>query len=476
MSVKTGHIHFIIASVVALFFWQCNNEPDVPEQDPYNPMIGDDYSNIASLSYSSLWGPYNLHDPSIIKHNGYYYIFSTDVAYGPNGKCGIMWRRSPDLVRWAFLGWVFNGVPPAALTFMEANQPGYQQLSIWAPFIMKAGDTYRLYYSVPGNNGVKLACIALATSSSPEGPWTDEGIVISCLPSDDFNAIDPSVVIDKDNGRHWMSYGSYSSGIHLVELDPATGKLKTQGDTGILIAKRTDLHDAIEGGELLYNPELDKYFLFVSYDWLEDNYNVRVGRADSPEGPYLDINGNDMAAAGDNFPMMTAKYRFDNHSGWQGFGHNAVLNESGKYFYVSQARLGSDIYCMDLHIHRMMWGGTGWPTISPERYVNVPQTTVSSSDLEGKWEHIELLQTANFNESVDITLESGGSIDGIPDSEWIWQNNLLSLSLSGGAEVFNCHIINEWDWENKQRTLVYTGMTNNGKNCWGKKTERFVKE
>ena len=450
--------------------------PEPPVQDPYDPLIADDYSNIASKSYSYLWGPYNLHDPTIIKHGGNYYIFSTDVAYGPNGDCGIMWRKSTDLVNWTFLGWVFDGVPPKALAFMEANQPGYEQLSIWAPFIYKVNDTYRLYYSVPGNNGLKLACIALATSTSPEGPWNDEGVVISCLPADSYNAIDPSVVVDMVNGKHWMCYGSYSSGLYLVELDPSTGLLNTPGDKGKLIAKRTNFNDAIEGGELLYNAELNRYYLFVSYDWLEDNYNVRVGRADSPEGPYYDINGNDMAAAGDNFPMITARYMFDYHSGWQGFGHNAVLYENGKYFYVSQARLGADIYCMDLHIRRMVWSETQWPTISPERYVNVPQTTISSADLAGDWEHIELMNTTAFNKSVIIKLASNGMIEGITGSTWTFENNILTLTLRNGSETYKCHVMNEWDWEKRQRTLVYTGMTSGGKNCWGKKTEEFKKE
>lgn len=450
--------------------------PDPPLKDPYDPLIADNYSNIASQTNSSHWGPYNLHDPTIIRHGEYYYIFSTDVAYGPNGKCGIMWRKSKDLVQWTFLGWVFDGVPPKALAFMEANQPGYDQLAIWAPFIHKVNDTYRLYYSVPGNNGLKLACIALATSASPEGPWNDAGVVISCLPADNYNAIDPSVVVDRVNGKHWMCYGSYSSGLYLVELDPATGLLKTPGDKGKLIAKRTNTHDAIEGGELLYNTELNRYYLFVSYDWLEDNYNVRVGRADSPEGPYNDINGNDMAAAGDNFPMITARYRFDYHSGWQGFGHNAVLYENGKYFYVSQARLGADKYCMDLHVRRMIWSESQWPTISPERYVNVPQTTIISSDLVGDWEHIELINTKAFNASVIIKLASNGVIEGVTGSSWTYENNVLTLTLRNGSETYKCFVINEWDWEKRQRTLVYTGMTYSGKNCWGKKTEAFKKE
>ncbi len=456
--------------IVALL--QCKKDkpsPDIPLPDPYNPFIADDYSSIADKSNSSLWGSFNLHDPTIIRDGEYYYIFSTDVAYGPNGKCGIMYRKSKDLVHWTFLGWVFNGIPSIPLTFMQANQTGYQQLSLWAPFIIKVNDTFRLYYSVPGNNGLKLACIALATSSSPEGPWTDQGIVISCFTTDNFNAIDPSVIVDHQNGKHWMTYGSYSAGIFIVELDPLTGKILHDGDKGKLAARRTNYNDAIEGSEILYNPELDHYYLFVSYDWLEDNYNVRVGRADKPEGPYYDINGNDMAAPGDNIPMITARYKFNYQSGWQGFGHCGLLRDSTSYYYVSQARLGSNKYLMDLHIHRMVWSSTGWPTISPERYVNVPQTTITSTNLVGKWEHIDLVNTSSFNESITIDLTANGTISGIPNSDWQFQDGTLTLSFNNGAKTYNCKVFNEWDWELRQRTLAYSGMTREGISGWGKK-------
>jgi len=448
-----------------------DDDPD-NEADPYNPNISDDYSAIATQNYSSQWGPYNLHDPTIIKHGEYYYIFSTDVAYGPNGKCGIMWRRSKDLVHWKFLGWVFNGtIPPIPLAFMEEHQQGYRQLGLWAPFIIRVDNTYRLYYSVPGNDGLKLACIALATSTSPEGPWTDEGIVISCLPEDDFNAIDPAVIIDQQNGRHWMTYGSYSAGIFIVELDPSTGKILHPGDKGKLVAFRSNFMDAVEGAEILYNPDIGKYFLFVSYDWLEDNYNVRVGRADKPEGPYYDINGNDMAAVGDNYPMITARYRFDYHSGWQGFGHCGLLREGTQYFYVSQARLGENKYLMNLHVRRLLWSESGWPTISPERFVNVPQTDVTTNDITGKWEHISLVKTTSFNESVTIDLAANGTVNGSPESTWSFTNNILVLTLNNGEYIFRCRVFNEWDWEREQRTIAYSGMTDEGISGWGKKVE-----
>jgi arabinan endo-1,5-alpha-L-arabinosidase len=474
MSLRCKSIAFFLVFagiLVGLGAISCKKKQSVDAeiQNTDNNPFPDDYSMLADRSSSSSWGPYNLHDPTIIKHGEVYYIFSTDVAYGPNGRCGIMYRRSSDLVHWTFLGWVFDGVPPKPLAFMEANQPGYQQLSIWAPYILKAEGTYRLYYSVPGNNNLKLACIALATSTTPEGPWTDEGIVISCLPADNYNAIDPSVVIDQNNGRHWMTYGSYYAGIFIVELDPATGKVLNPGDKGKRLAFRTRYMDAIEGSEILYNPELGKYYLFVSYDWLEDNYNVRVGRADNAEGPYYDISGADMAAAGDNVPMITARYKFNGHAGWQGFGHCGLLREGNDYFYVSQARLGSNKYLMDLHIHRIVWTPSGWPTILPERYADVLQTTINAADLVGKWEHVDLTVSDSFNQSIEIEFTSNGTISGVQSSTWLFKEGLLTLRFHGGDDVYDCRVMNEWDWEKGRATLVYSGMTSKGRSGWGKK-------
>jgi len=436
--------------------------------DSLNPGYTDDYAQYAALANSGFWGPYNLHDPSIIKYQNYYYIFSTDVAYGPNGKCGIMMRKSKDLVHWNFSGWVFNGVPAIALQFMLSNQPAYQQLSIWAPYVIKVGDQFRLYYSVPGND-IHLACIALATSLSPDGPWTDEGIALTCFPGDTYNAIDPAVIIDHLTGKHWMSYGSYDEGIFIVELDPATGKRLYSGDLGKKIAMRFKRHDAIEGSEILYNPEQKMYYLFVSYDWLEDNYNVRVGRSATPDGPYLDFNGNDMAAPGDNLPMITAQYQFNNHSGWQGFGHCGLLNDGGNYYYISQARLGSNKYFMDLHIHRMIWTPSGWPVISPERYVNVPQTAITADSIIGKWEHIDLITTAIKNHSITIELLANGTISGADASTWTFSDGWLTLKFRNEETVYTARVIREWDWENKRQTIVYTGNSASGQSGWGKK-------
>lgn len=83
--------------------------PPLIAQDSVMQTYTDDYAQYSALAYFGYWGPYNLHDPSINKYKDYYYIYSTDVSYGNTGKCGMMFRKSKDLVNWKFVGWVFDG-------------------------------------------------------------------------------------------------------------------------------------------------------------------------------------------------------------------------------------------------------------------------------------------------------------------------------------------------------------------------------
>lgn len=447
-----------------------------PSSDTFNPPnIDTDYTNVADFSEHYKWGSYNVHDPSVIKVDDRYYMFSTDVAYGDNlDRIGIQVRRSKDLVHWHFMGWAFdNGIPPKLVSFMETHQPGYEKQSIWAPFIMKVGDTFRLYYSVPGNDGLKLAAIGLATSDKILGPWQDKGIVISTTKNDPINSIDPYVIVDQETGRYWMTYGSYYKGIYIVELDPETGKLLHPGDIGKRIAFREDFMDSIEGANILYNPNLDKYFLFVSYGWLEDTYNVRVGRSEHPQGPYYGYNGNKMSDIGNVFPRITAMYELDGGPGWQGFGHNTTIRVDGKYYYISQARPHFNKFLMNLHVHRMFWTPDGWPVISPERYADVPQKTIKAEDLEGEWEYIVLNSTSSLNKSIHIQLLSDGTIAGSTvSSTWTYDNNILKLNWNNGKTTIKAKVSNAWDWENRRRTIVFTGLNDEGISVWGKKIEQ----
>ncbi len=107
-----------------------------------------------------------------------------------------------------------------------------------------------------------------------------------------------------------MYYGSAFDGIHPVKLNAATGLNATPGDCGPRIAQRgftgTANNGNIEGPEIIYNKEQGKYYLFISYDWLQTKYNVRVGRADSPAGPFLDFNCHDINLVFTQSPYLPA--------------------------------------------------------------------------------------------------------------------------------------------------------------------------
>lgn len=435
------------------------------------PDIFDTYQEY--YNNESKWAGFNVHDPTVYKDGEYYYMYNTDVALGINAGSGCLKRRSKDLVNWEFLGRAFNGVPQSAKNFFLPYNPSYTNSGIWAPFLTKYINEFRLYYSAPGGlTNQNLAFLGYATSTSANGPWTDKGKVIVSVPGDTINAIDPTVVIDKITGRHWMAYGSYQNGIYVVELDSTSGGLKNTGDRGVRIAGREGgRHAAIEGPEINYRNGW--YYLFVSYDWLEDFYNVRVGRSRNPNGPYYDFNGVNMALYSDNIPMIEAPYRFNNHEGWQGTAHCSVYNDNGTYYMFNQTRPSTSIYNMDLHVRRMYWIND-WPVLSPERYAAVPQCSITSDSLVGKWENLELLYSKALSHSTSTTIElsSNRTIDNNVLNTWSLQDSTLTLSFNNGQKIYKTIVSRGWDWENRCVTILYTGINSSGVCTWGKKIDQ----
>jgi arabinan endo-1,5-alpha-L-arabinosidase len=212
-----------------------NPSPTAPAFDINS--IKDSYADVAAASNYLRWGPYNVHDPSIIKEDDTYYCYNTDVAYGTDIRPGIQIRQSKDLIEWKFYGWVFDGLPTLGANFIK--QKGIQPFnSLWAPYIMKVGNEFRLYYSLSSGDP-RLSVIGLATASSPLGPWKEQGLVVTSQNDNtrQTNAIDPTVVVTP-TGEHYFYYGSAWDGIYMLKLNPATGLPLVAGDKGKRIANR----------------------------------------------------------------------------------------------------------------------------------------------------------------------------------------------------------------------------------------------
>ncbi|AVR46222.1 arabinan endo-1,5-alpha-L-arabinosidase [Christiangramia fulva] len=500
------HIWVFILGIVSISLFSCSkDDPKDPGPNPApgegqngggeeNPTetgidftaITDTYYDVAGAENVYSWGLYNVHDPSIIKAGDTYYSYSTDVSYGSEIRPGIQIRKSKNLIKWSFLGWVFDGLPEKGSQFIKSKGDDPFQ-SLWAPYAMEYNGEYRLYYSLSSPTP-RLSVIGLATASSPLGPWTEKGLVVTSQNDNTVqtNAIDPTVV-KTPAGEQWLYYGSAWDGIYVLALDPSTGLPKNPGSKGTRVAQRGftggKINGNIEGAEVIYNSDFEKYYMFISYDWLQTKYNVRVGRSDSPEGPFYDFNGDNLNEASDNIPMILAPYKFNGHSGWQGVAHPTVFNNGkGQYFIAHQGRPGVDSYFMDLHVRKIHWTKDGWPVVSPERFADVEQSTISENDLVGTYEQIILgysvvpgfadEQTSpDFQTSISLELNADGSINGDSANSWTYDAPWLTLNWGNG---FTDKLYVEYgrDWENNiDRTILLTGLNNEGTAVWGKKID-----
>jgi arabinan endo-1,5-alpha-L-arabinosidase len=445
--------------------------------------ITDNYADVAPFSRYLEWGSHNVHDPAIIKEGEYYYAYSTDAGYGIDVRPGLQIRKSKDLVQWTYAGWVFNSLPTIGSNYIKQGG-GTPFNSLWAPCIIKVGAEFRLYYSLSCALP-RLSVIGLATSSGPEGPWVEKGIVVVSKNDNSIqtNAIDPSVVVTT-GGEHWMVYGSAWDGIYSLKLNPTTGLAFIDQDKGVRIANRGftagKYNGNIEGADIIYNASLNKYYLFIAYDWLETKYNVRVLKADKPNGPFYDFNGVDGNTNIDHAPMIIAPYQFSGHSGYQGVAHSTTFSDgAGQYFIAHQARPGNDKYFMNLHVRKLFWTTDGWPVASPERYAWEDNATVAKDSISGTWEQIVLGYTVvpgysveqtspNFQVATNITIDAAGTVNGSATNTWTYTAPWLEIKWSNGF-TDKLFVQKGRDWENKKSSYIFTGLNNAGTAVWGKK-------
>jgi arabinan endo-1,5-alpha-L-arabinosidase len=499
---------------------------------PYNPpTYWDDYylQGISAWTSRTSWNLANIHDPTVARFGDYFYMYQTDASYGnvTSGRGHYLGHRSKDLVNWSIVGFPMAQTPPTwikdSLNAIRGRM-GLAPISspiylYWAPVVRNIGGKLRMYYSVVIDNYIKTglpnttanfdnswterAFIGLMESTDPaNNVWVDKGYVISSVSdrvtgtepwyrastSDwsgyfKWNAIDPTYIVTPE-GEHWLIYGSWHSGIPAVKLNPETGKpyqLNTLADYGTRVARRTNSDtnrwQAQEGPEIIYNPKTNYYYLFLAYDELSVRYNTRVCRSRSITGPFLGYNGANITLGADCFPIITHPYKFNNHSGWVGFSHCAVFQDtvSGQWYYVSQARLpentNGNAYSNAImmgHVRKILWTDDGWPVVLPERYANVPQTIITDSDLVGTWEHITLNYVAGVQQtSTTLTLNANYSATGALSG--IWSFNTYTQTLTIGSQKLK--VSRELDWEANPRkpTIVYAGLNSSGRSLWGKK-------
>ncbi len=327
-------------------------QPDAAASNPVLPLV-----------QSASRGVVTRDPSSIVKCGEEYWVFHT-------GR-GIPTFRSKDLVKWERGPAVFNAAP----AWIAKAVPQNRNLSYWAPDIIKVGARYLLYYSV-SSMGKMTSAIGLATTptldpSDPEYRWTDQGIVVQTQdgqPGDAYNAIDPALFQDRD-GSLWMVFGSYWTGIKLMQLDPKTGQ-RLAPDTKLIPLA---YNDSIEAAHLSRHG--DYYYLFVNWGSCcrgpQSTYNIRVGRSKSVTGPYIDKAGKNMLASGGSVFLPNV------NGPLIGPGHAGTLIADGKTWFTScfegDLRMGGKA---TLAIMALGWTGDDWPEATvPEVAAPPPPAT-----------------------------------------------------------------------------------------------------
>ena len=331
-----------------------NDSPDqeTPEDDGQDSVQGSVSPTCTNIA---------VHDPSVTKVGSDYYVIGSHLSMAKTDDL-MNWERVADVVTPA--NPLFDDVTEEladALGWADAN-------TLWAADIIQLSDgRFYMYYNACHGEKPQSA-MGVAVADNIEGPYenveiflrsgseTDSalepGAVTEGYIADPYNSfihpnvIDPHTFYDHE-GNLWMTYGSYSGGLFIMQMDPDTGlPLPDQGYGTRLMGGN---HTRIEAPYVLYSPESEYYYLFSSFGGLDANgaYNIRVARAENPGGPYYDYEGNDVAdvksdgstffddeAIEDGAVKLMGNFQFANGGdGYVSPGHNSAYydEELGKH-------------------------------------------------------------------------------------------------------------------------------------------------
>lgn len=396
---------------------ETENTPVTEEESEVAELPADlDFTvNYDGIKTAKIEAGVSVHDPSIYKVDGKYYIFGSHMSTAV----------SEDLRTWTSLG---DGYKVKDQIYYElmANDEAFaysgskksliptddRKWHVWAPDVIynEEAGLYYLYFCTTSTWNASNLCYA--TSEKIEGPYEWKGALIysgftaETLDATDVteyvdrdtakdryikksneynfnkfpNAIDPTVLYDGE-GRLWMVYGSWSGGMYLLELDKATGEVIHPEEDE---AKRVDPyfgkrllggnHSSIEAPYILYDEESGYYYLFVSYGGLtrEGGYQIRVFRSETIDGDYVDMNGEYPMDTNnpEHYPYglkLSGNYFLPSlEMAYMATGHNsAFVDEDGKKYVVNHTRFDNKTEEHEPRVHQFIVNEEGWPCMLP---------------------------------------------------------------------------------------------------------------
>lgn len=211
-------------------------------------------------------------DPTVFRVGENYYLVGT------SGNAPQVYPifHSKDLVNWDSAGHIFD------------KWPEWTSGSFWAPEIFVHNNTYYCYYTARDKSD-GISCIGVATAQSPTEPYQDLGPLVKWT----NEAIDAFVY--NDNGQLYITWKAYgldpSRPIALLGSKLSDDGLSLVGEHFTLL---TDYEDLGMEGQCIFKQGNYYYLLYAARDCCTErsDYEVRVARSTSFEGPYELYEGN----------------------------------------------------------------------------------------------------------------------------------------------------------------------------------------
>lgn len=251
-------------------------------------------------------------DPTIIRaSDGWYYAYATQTIVD-NRTMNIQVARSKDLRQWEHLG---DALPAKPKWASETQK-------FWAPHVSQHKDTFYMYYSAEPDTRAGL-CLAVATSKSPAGPFTDVGRPLKC--GEGFINIDPMAFDDPKTGKRLLYWGSGFQPIKVQEMAEDRISFEPGSKPVDLIfpnpkAGPEDYQRLVEGAWVIERNKT--YYLFYSGDNCcgdKAHYAVMVARSKSATGPFQTL------ARATGKPQSVI---LEQGERWIAPGHNSVIRDA----------------------------------------------------------------------------------------------------------------------------------------------------
>ncbi|WP_235828898.1 glycoside hydrolase family 43 protein [Anaerosacchariphilus polymeriproducens] len=424
----------------------------------------------------------SVHDPSIVKADGKYYIFGSHMSFASSENLS-SWKNFTTNINSDYANIFAEPAKWSARGSASYDVKG----NLWAPDVIynKKMKKWCMYMSV---NGERLySSIVLATADRITGPYTYAGTIVysgftneADAKATDYrkvtgsnevagryllngawntkygtNAIDPCLIYDK-KGNLWMSYGSWFGGIYMLKMDENTGlrdytykyTTKYNYSDQYLGLKLSGGHGCTgEGSYIVYDKETGYYYLYLSYCGLNatDNfsgYHLRLFRSKDIKGPYKDAAGNDAICTSSNADQRRKGIKlFGNYSfsslnnaapsefsskGYKSGGHNsAFVDNNGQRYLVYHTRFNKGEETHQVRVHQQFINEDGWPVTAVYEYSGsiISKSGYSKSKIAGTYEIVNHGNDATtvytgMLKTSKVVLQANGKITGDYNGTW----------------------------------------------------------